>query len=260
MEALIDIQNAWVRHGDYDILRGATVSFATGESSFIIGPSGSGKSTLLKVAAGLIPVDSGDVLVGNKSWARMSDQESREFRLYGAFVFQDSALWANMSIYTNLTLALKYHFPSLTPEAVHQKVTAALAKVGYNESLNLRPADLSSGEQKLVGFARALMIDPLLLFLDSPISLVDGKNATRLVEICREFRRQRRSQIVVTNKLEFALQLADRIVIMDEGSIVDSGPVLELVERWPESAGKLSAGQQAIIEQRRNEANPELKK
>jgi len=253
MEALIDIQDAWVRQGDYEILKGTSVSFPTGDTSFIIGPSGCGKSTLLKVAAGLIPVDSGDVLVGNKSWGRMSDQENREFRQYAAFVFQDSALWENMSIMQNLSLSLQYHFPRLSQETVRKRVNAALAKVGYTESVSLRPSDLSSGEQKLVGFARALMMDPFLLFLDSPLSLVDGKNATRLVELCREFRRQRRSQIVVTNKLEFCLQLADRIVIMDQGRIVDSGEFFAVVERWPETMGRLTAGQQAIIEQRRAE-------
>lgn len=253
MEALIDVKNAWLRQGGNEVLKDATVSFPTGETCFIVGPSGCGKSTLLKVAAGLLPVDRGDVLVGNRSWSLMDDQESRAFRQYAAFVFQDSALWANMSIQQNLGLALRYHFPRLSDEAVRRRVLAACERVGYREGMDKRPAELSHGEQKLVGFARALMLDPLLLFLDSPLSLVDGRNATRLVELCREFRRQRRSQIIVTNKLEFCLQLADRVVVMDEGRIVRWGPLLEVADDWPESMGRLTAGQLAIVEQRRQE-------
>jgi ABC-type transporter Mla maintaining outer membrane lipid asymmetry ATPase subunit MlaF len=251
MEALIDLRNIHVRHGDFEVLRDVSVSFPTGDTTFIIGPSGSGKSTLLKVAAGLIPPDSGEALVGNKSWMRMSNQELREFRLYAAYVFQDSALWQNMSIMQNLLLPLQHHFPRMSVEFLKKKVTAALAKVGYSERTDLRPAELSSGEQKLVGFARAMVLDPMLYFLDSPLSLVDGANANRLVDLCAEFKRQHKSLVIVTNKVEFCFNLADRVCVMEKGRIVAHGDLDKVAADWPESVmGRLSNAQRAILEKR----------
>ena len=251
MEALIDLEHVHVHHGDFEVLSDVNVSFSTGDTTFIIGPSGSGKSTLLKVAAGLIPPDSGEALVGNKSWMRMSDQELREFRLYAAFVFQDSALWANMTIMQNMLLPLQHHFPRIAVEFHRKKVMAALEKVGYRERTDLRPAELSSGEQKLVSFARALVLDPMLLFLDSPLSLVDGGNATRLVELCTEFRKQHKSQIIVTNKVEFCLQLADRVCVMEKGKVIRNGTIWEVAADWPACMGRPSAAQRAILEKRK---------
>lgn len=255
MEALIDLHNVSVRHGEFEVLHDVSISFPTGDTTFIIGPSGCGKSTLLKVAAGLIPPDSGEALVGNKSWMRMSDQELREFRIYASYVFQDAALWANMSIMQNLLLPLQHHFPRMSVEFLKKRVAAALTKVGYTERTDLRPAELSSGEQKLVSFARALVLDPMLLFLDSPLSLVDGGNATRLVELCAEFKRQHKSMIIVTNKVEFCFSLADRICIMEKGRIIADGTLDEVLSGWPEAVmGRLSSGQRAILEKRKAQA------
>jgi ABC-type transporter Mla maintaining outer membrane lipid asymmetry ATPase subunit MlaF len=254
VEALIDLHNICLRHGDFEVLSDVSISFPTGQTCFIIGPSGCGKSTLLKVAAGLIPPDSGEALVGNKSWMRMSDQEIREFRLYASFVFQDSALWANQTIMNNLLLPLQHHFPRMSGEFHRKKALAVLEKVGYKERTDLRPAELSSGEQKLVSFARALVLDPLLFFLDTPLSLVDGSNATRLIELVTENREQHKSQIIVTNKTEFCFQLADRICVMEKGRIIRDGTVWEVAEDWPAGMGRLTANQRAILEKRKANA------
>jgi ABC-type transporter Mla maintaining outer membrane lipid asymmetry ATPase subunit MlaF len=251
VEALIDLTNIHVRHGGYEVLSDVSISFPTGQTCFVIGPSGCGKSTLLKVAAGLTPPDSGEALVGNKSWMRMTDQETREFRLYASYVFQDSALWANMTIMQNLLLPLQHHFPRIAVEFHRKKVMAALDKVGYYERTDLRPAELSSGEQKMISFARALVLDPMVLFLDAPLSLVDGSNATRLVELCFESKARHKSQIIVSNKTEFCFQLADRVCVMEKGRIIRDGTLWEVVEDWPACMGRLTSGQRAILEKRK---------
>ena len=250
MEALIDLHHINVRYGGFEVLQDVSVSFPTGDTTFLIGPSGCGKSTLLKVAAGLIPPDSGEALVGNKSWMRMSDQEIKEFRRFASYVFQDSALWANMTIMQNLLLPLQYHFPRMSVEFLRTKVNAALAKVGYTERTDLRPAELSSGEQKMVSFARSLVLDPMLLFLDAPLSLVDGSNATRLADLCFEFKKQHKSLIIVTNKMEFCFQLADRICLLERGRVVMDGPMMEVVANWPPFMGRLNSALRTIIEKR----------
>jgi len=133
-----------------------------------MGPSGSGKSTLLKVAAGICVPDSGEVLVEGRSLLRMSDRRLLEFRRASGFMFQDAALWANKTIFENLALPLQIHRQDLAAASVRAEVLAALRRAGLEASAELRPAQMSMGENKIVSFLRAVVLRPALLFLDNP--------------------------------------------------------------------------------------------
>lgn len=255
MEALIQLREVSVRIDDTHIIDGVNLTIPMGKTLFVLGPAGSGKSTVLKTAAGLIPADEGEVLAGGKAYSRMGERELQDFRTYAGFVFQDAALWQNMTIRNNLLLPLRAHYPNLAPELAQRKVDEVIAKVGYEEGLDIRPAELSAGEQKLIGFARALMLDPMMLFLDAPLSLVDAGGAKRLMRIVMDLKKQGKTIVAVTNQLEFAFRAADRICILKQGRVWDEGNVVEIGERWPAFMEDLGPGARHALEERIEERN-----
>ncbi len=226
----IELREIVVRRGDTVALDNISVLFPSGKTTVILGPAGSGKSTLLKVAAGIILPDSGRVLVEGKSLSTMSERENNEFRRGSGFIFQDSALWANSTIRQNLSLPLRFHFPALTDQEIERRIGALVAKVGFHESLGHRPAESSSGERKIISFLRALVTDPALLYMDEPLTGIDHQTAERMTEIMRELKRAARTIIMVTHDPVLTSQLADYLVVLDAGRILDCGPLSQVVK------------------------------
>jgi phospholipid/cholesterol/gamma-HCH transport system ATP-binding protein len=208
---------------DYLVLDRASVSFAKGASSVIMGPSGCGKSTLLKVAAGICVPDSGEVLLEGRSLARMSEARLREWRRSSGFMFQDAALWANKSIFENLALPLQFHHPELSPEAVRERVLAAVARGGLEGSLEQRPAQLSMGEAKIASFLRSVILEPKLLFLDEPTTSIDHAAQEKMMAMIRE-RKQRGCTIIsITHDAHLASLLASDLVVLKQGRVLAAG-------------------------------------
>ena len=132
MEEIIRLKNITILSEEYEILRDITLSFYRGECSVIVGPAGCGKSTLLKAAAGILIPDIGTLQIGGRDYVKMSDKEVKSFRRSNGFVFQDSALWDNRTIYENLALPLEFHFPELgeleVEKRVHDQVHVQIAR------------------------------------------------------------------------------------------------------------------------------------
>ena len=133
-----------------------------------LGKPGSGKSTALKLLAGLITPTSGSITFEDKEIHAMTIKENEQFRKKAAFMFQDSALWANQDIYHNLELPLLTHYPGMSPKERKERIKQYTELVDYTKPLIVRPAALSIGEQKKISFARALICQPDILFLDEP--------------------------------------------------------------------------------------------
>ncbi len=188
-----------------------------------MGPSGCGKSTLLKVAAGLIPADAGSVLFNGRDIFQMSDRAMLDMRRINGFVFQDAALWENKSLFENLALPLQVHFPALSHHDLERRVMRALEHAGLTESAAERPAALSGGERKVAAFLRALVTEPSLLFLDEPTLSIDHAMSTRITALIREQKARGSTIMAVTHDAELTAQLADRLVVMDEGQVIASG-------------------------------------
>jgi len=224
---VIELRGIRSVRGGYEALRGVDLSLAAGETLFAMGGAGSGKSVLIKTAAGIALPSEGDVLYKGASLARMSARETAAFRKASGFAFQDAALWANQTLYDNLALPARLHEPRWGKAEVDKAVRRAAELVGYDEELQVRPADLSSGERKLIGLARALVLDPELLFMDDPTSILDESSASRVQDIVEALKARGRSMLIASAASDFASRCADTIVVLLGGSLVASGPYAE---------------------------------
>jgi len=225
MAGIIELKNvSFSAQGDRKIVQDVSIDFVPGKTTAIVGPSGGGKSTVLKLAAGLLLPDNGEVLFKEKNVAYMNRGENLEFRREGAFVFQDSALWANMDLFQILELPLKIHYPNMTKNQRANRIKEVTAQVGYRKDLAIRPARLSMGEQKLIAFARAMLCNPSLLFLDEWTESLDETAADRLIDIIRKKQREDVSVLFVSHDMRMIMDLADYVVVIVDGRVSAMAP------------------------------------
>jgi len=222
METAIKLTNISFSAQGRDILQGVSVDFNAGIATAIVGPSGGGKSTVLKISAGLLLPTEGEVVYKNKNVALMNRAENLLFRKESAFVFQDSALWANQDLNQILELPLKIHFPDMTAKERMSRIKEVTAEVGYRKDLDIRPARLSMGEQKLIGFARSLLCNPSLLFLDEWTESLDEAQANRLINIVHKRVNSGTSVIFVCHDMRIMNELANHVIIISNGAITMS--------------------------------------
>ena len=215
--ALIELKKVSFTVQNQPIVKKFSCQFEEGKSTAIIGPSGCGKSTVLKLCAGiLVPVE-GEVLYRDKDVFSMSQKENLDFRREAAMVFQDSALWANQSLYQNLELPLRVHFPMMNNAERQNRIYEVLNDIGYRRDLTIRPSQLSMGEQKLIAFARSLVLKPKLLFLDEWTESLDDSSSRRLIHIVRRHIDEQNTVIFVCHDFRIVKGLADYIVMVTAG-------------------------------------------
>ena len=219
MAEIIEMKNVSFSAQEGKIIDDASITFEESKTTAIVGPSGGGKSTVLKLAAGLLVPDSGEVLFRGKNIAHMGRSENLDFRRYGAFVFQDSALWANQNLYQILELPLKIHFPHMTRKMRERRIIEVSEQAGYYKDLMIRPSRLSMGEQKLIAFARALLCSPSLLFLDEWTESLDEHHADKLIDLVRFKQREGASIIFVSHDMRILWDIADYVVVMIDGKV-----------------------------------------
>jgi len=219
MTGIIELNNVCFSAQDRDIVKNVSLEFETSRTTAIVGPSGGGKSTVLKLAAGLLVPNRGEVLFKGKNVAQMSRGENLEFRREGAFVFQDSALWANQNLDEILELPLKIHFPEMSRMERMTRIKSVTAQVGYRNNLGVRPDLLSMGEQKLIAFARAMLCGPSVLFLDEWTESLDETAAERLIDIVRLKKSEGATILFVSHDMRIIRDIADLIVLIDDGEV-----------------------------------------
>ena len=222
------ITDVSVAFEDETVLDGVSVAFPAHACTVIMGPSGSGKSTLLKAAAGLAVPERGSVDILGVDPARASDRELETLRSRNGFVFQDGALWQNMTLYGNLALPLQYHRPDLGSGAVRERVMQLARELRATTRLDLRPSQVSAGERKVVSFARAIITDPELLYMDEPTTSVDTERVDLLIRKLRELKERKVTIVSVTHNARIASQIADYVVVMQEGRILRFGSLKEV--------------------------------
>jgi len=219
MENIIELNNVIFSAAQGKVIHGVSAKFAEGKTTAIVGPSGGGKSTVLKLSAGLLLPDQGEVLYKGKNVAYMSRSENLEFRRQSAFVFQDSALWANQNLLQILELPLRIHYPKMNLKERRNRIDEVTSEVGYRKNLNIRPALLSMGEQKLIAFARALLCDPSLLFLDEYTESLDENAADRLKNIVRKKQKEGVSILFICHDLRMINDFADYVTVITDGKM-----------------------------------------
>jgi ABC-type multidrug transport system ATPase subunit len=155
--------------------------------------------------------------------------EERELRRRNGFVFQDAALWQNLSVYHNLALPLQYHGVTGSDQETETRVRALARDFGMQRRLALRPAQLSAGERKLASFLRAIILEPELLFLDEPTSFVDHHGTELIFTRLRELKDRGTTMVASTHSAKISSQLADYLVVLDGGGVIAHGPFAEII-------------------------------
>jgi phospholipid/cholesterol/gamma-HCH transport system ATP-binding protein len=241
MAPFLELKDIVLATQEYTVLDRASVAFAKGASTVIMGPSGCGKSTLLKVAAGICVPDSGEVLVEGRPLGELSSRGLLDFRRTSGFMFQDAALWANKSIFENLALPLQFHQPSLAPQEVRRRVLSSLERGGLEASADLRPAQMSMGENKIASFLRAVILEPELLFLDEPTPSIDHAALEKIMAMIREMKQRGCTIIAVTHDAHLTAMLANDLVVLKQGRVLAAADFATVRRsRDPELAAILS--------------------
>lgn len=219
-DIVLKLKNISYISGDYKVIGNINVSIEKNTFTAIIGKSGAGKSTLLKLMAGLLLPTIGDLRIFSKNIHKIKEQIGIRMRRNIGYVFQDGALLSNLSIKENLMLPLNFHKKYLSNELKLKMVTDILKSVDLNDSLELRPAQLSMGEIKLVAIARAMILQPEILFLDEALSSIDPSSAKKMAAIIHEYSNKEWTTVIaVTYSKNLVEKTADRIIVVDNKTI-----------------------------------------
>lgn len=213
------------------VLRGIDLNVEKGEVVALIGPSGSGKSTLLRCLNQLETVDSGTIVLDGVTLCRTRDGKLtyadpatlRRITLKMGMVFQSYNLFPHMSVMQNLTDA-PMRVKRLSRAQATERARELLAKVGLSDKADQYPYQLSGGQQQRVAIARALCMGPEILCFDEPTSALDPELTQEVLGVMRELARERMTMLVVTHEMSFARDVADRVIFMEDGLIVEEGP------------------------------------
>jgi phospholipid/cholesterol/gamma-HCH transport system ATP-binding protein len=226
----IVVRNLRVKYGEREILHGISFEIQAGETLVILGGSGSGKSTLLRTLVGLERPSSGEIWMRGKNVMTMSNAERDELRKKMGMSFQGGALFGSMTVGENVALPLQEHTP-LDTSTIEIMVRLKLDQVGLSGFEDYMPAQLSGGMKKRAAIARALAMDPEILFFDEPSAGLDPIIAAGIDELILKLKKAFRITIVVvTHELASAYLIADRMILLDKGVIVANGTVKELQE------------------------------
>ncbi len=219
--AILEMQNTCFYDGLNPVINDVSLTIEKGSVTAFLGEPGGGKSTALKLISGVIVPSRGKVLYEGKEISSMNSKDNLAFRKKMAFMFQNSALWANQSLYQNLELPLKLHFPDLAPEELDERIKEVAQLVEFHKPLSLRPAALSTGEQKRIALARALICKPEILFLDEPTESLDEKTAMHIIKILTDFCSQGHTLIYVSHDYAFINAFQNDKYYFAKGTIVD---------------------------------------
>jgi len=213
-----------------DVLNDLSLEVAPGEFLGLMGPSGSGKTTLLNLIAGLDRPSQGEVWVGDQLISRMSEAQLARWRTrHVGFIFQFYHLLPVLTAYENVELPLL--LLPLSAAERKQQVLNALDLVGLSERLWHRPGQLSGGQQQRVGIARAIVTDPTLIVADEPTGDLDARSAEQILNLLGELQRELHKTIILVTHDPRAAQRAERILHLDKGQLVSSGPELAAMKR-----------------------------
>lgn len=212
------------RYGQLTVLDQVDFELSKGEVVAIIGPSGSGKSTLIKSLNLLVKPDAGTYEIEGTSLTVQKITKAFQKSLVEktGMVFQNFGLFSHLTVLKNLTLPL-VKAKGLSEKEADHRAKNVLQQVGLEDKLASYPHQLSGGQQQRVGIARALALEPEVLLLDEPTSALDPERVGEVLEVIKALRRQGFTMVVVTHEMQFAKEVADRIVFMDEGKIITQG-------------------------------------
>ena len=243
--AILEVNNIKKNFGKVEVLKNISFSLEKGEVLSIIGSSGSGKTTLLRCINFLETATEGEIWVDGECIFNASDkrkitaQEMRKRQLNFGLVFQSFNLFPQYSVLENVTLAPKlmakerpdyrYNKKEILEE-IDENAKDLLAKVGLSDKLGSYPCELSGGQQQRVSIARALALNPKILFFDEPTSALDPEITNEILKVIKDLAKKQITMIIVTHEIEFARSVADRIIFMDGGVVLEDGTPDEVID------------------------------
>ena len=242
--AILEVNDIKKSFGKTEVLKGVSFSLNEGEVLSIIGSSGSGKTTLLRCInfletadSGLITVD-GDVIFDGNDKTKKKAKETREKQLKIGLVFQQFNLFPQYNVLDNVTLAVKLQAKE-RPDykqnkkqilaEIEEKALKLLSDMGLSEKIHNYPCELSGGQQQRVSIARAMALEPKILFFDEPTSALDPELTGEILKVIRELAKTNMTMVIVTHEMNFAREVSDYIVFMDGGVIAEQGEAQELI-------------------------------
>jgi glutamate/aspartate transport system ATP-binding protein len=222
---MIEINNVYKQYGTFQVLTDCSTEVAKGEVVVVCGPSGSGKSTLIKTINGLEPINKGDIRINGTSVCSPKTNLS-ELRSKVGMVFQNFELFPHLSIIDNLTIAQIKVLGRKRNEA-EDKGRRYLDRVGLKDQAAKYPAQLSGGQQQRAAIARALCMDPICMLFDEPTSALDPEMVNEVLDVMVQLAREGTTMMCVTHEMGFARKVADRVIFMDGGRIIEDTSKVE---------------------------------
>jgi len=222
-DPILKVSALYKAYGEHVVLQGIDFEVAENERVVIMGSSGSGKSTLIRCLNGLETTTSGSILFKGNDIAGLPERAWRRVRRSIGMVFQDYSLFPHFNVLGNLTFAPVREGVLGKSEAV-ERAMVLLDRVGLRHKATAYPAQLSGGQQQRVAIVRAMMMQPNIMLFDEPTSALDAETVGEVLAIMRDLTADGMTSITVTHETGFARQCADRIVYMDDGRIIESGP------------------------------------
>lgn len=229
-DAIIQLENVTKGFGDHVVLDHVSLDVARGQTTVIVGPSGVGKTVLIKLMVGLMEPESGRVLFDGKDLAELSRAELYRLRHRMGMLFQDAALFDSVSVFENVSFPLRHH-RKMTEAEMRELVASRLRDVGLSGVEEKFPSELSGGMRKRVGLARALVLDPDVIFFDEPTSGLDPVTAAAIDELIRSTQhRLGTTFVVISHDVASTRRIGDQIGMLYEGKLVGFGPATDILE------------------------------
>ncbi len=232
---ILEVNHLKKRFDDLEVLKDISLSVEEGEVLSIIGPSGSGKSTVLRCATMLETMDGGDLIYSGQYAAKDTNgksvyankKEIKEIHKQFGLVFQNFNLFPHYSVWKNIVDA-PLHVQKIAKEEAAARANSLLKKLGLEDKKDAYPCQLSGGQQQRVSIARALALQPKILFFDEPTSALDPELTAEVLKVIKELAKEKMTMIIVTHEMQFAREISDRIIFMEGGVIVEQGTPDEL--------------------------------
>lgn len=227
-EPVLSVTNVSKALGGKDILRDVSLDLYPGQHKVLIGPSGGGKSTLLQCMNYLIAPDAGSIVLDGRPVDPNSRKELYAFRQQVGMIFQDFNLFDHLTALDNVSIALR-KVKGQPRKTAEERARAELARVGLADRADHYPAELSGGQKQRVSIARALAMDPKVMLLDEPTSALDPELTGEVVAVIRDLARAGMTMVMATHHMALMRTLADEILFMQDGRIIEAGSPAELL-------------------------------
>ncbi len=226
---MLKVSNIRKAFNDNEVLKGVDIEVKKGDVVTILGPSGSGKTTLLRCINFLEKADAGQLDFDEQhlDYAKVTGKEIKAIRHKTAFVFQNYNLFNNKNALENVTEGLIYGRGMEKSKAI-AIAKKALDKVGLSHRYNYYPSQLSGGQQQRVGIARAIAVEPEVILMDEPTSALDPELIGEVLEVIKSLAEEGKTMVIVTHEMQFAKEIATKVIFMDGGKIVEQGPASKI--------------------------------